>query len=82
MTRDLGHERGRRHAGLGVDLEQHHAAGLAAGVVVAQIGAADAAAAERAMRRERDLERRRIGAANGSAPASIWTEPPGAYFAA
>ena len=48
----LGHQRGRRHAGLGVDLEQIEPPARRR-VVVAEIGAGDAAAAERPVRLER-----------------------------
>ena len=53
VARDVGHQRGRRHARLGVDFQQDHPPGLAAGVVIAQIGAAHAAAAQRLMRAQR-----------------------------
>ncbi len=80
MTRDVGDQRGRGHAGLRIDLEQIEAAGLACDVVVAQIGAADAAAAERPMGAERDVERLVIG--SGWIGAGIrCSEPPSAYFA-
>ena len=56
----FGQQRGRRQAGLRVDLQQHEAAGFARGVVVAEVAARGAAAAERAMRRERDVQRARV----------------------
>src|SRR5690554_5796748 len=50
MLAKLRHERGRRHAGLGVDLEEDQ---LACGLVPAEVRARDPAAAERAMRGKR-----------------------------
>ena len=62
----LGHQRDRRHAGLGVDLEQVEAVRIVR--VEAEVGAGHAAAAERPMRAQRmvegalvDLRRQRRG---------------------
>ena len=51
-------------------------------VVVAQIGAADAAAAERAMRAQRDVERRLIGSRRDRRRHQMGRSRPAAYFAA
>src|SRR3569623_1465475 len=53
MGGEFGHQRGLGHARLGVDLEAGEALDAGPAVVVAEIGAADAAAAERPMRLER-----------------------------
>ena len=50
-------QRGRRQAGLGVDLQQDEAARLAGGVVVAEVRAGGAATAQRAMRGQSHVER-------------------------
>src|SRR3546814_20289334 len=53
----LGHQAGRGHAWLGIGLQVEEAPWLAVGVVVAEVGAADAAAAERTVRRQRRRHR-------------------------
>ena len=55
MGGKLRHERGRGHARLGVDLEQHQFVFAARRVVVTNIGPRHAAAAERLMRHKREL---------------------------
>ena len=75
------HQRGAGHAGLGVDLQQHQAAGLARGVVVAEIGARDAAAAERAVRRDARPPSPRAAASGWIGAGRVWRLPPSAYFA-
>ena len=57
MARLLRHERQRRHAGLGIDFEEVQPAGLPLGVVVTEIGARHAAAAQHAMRRKGGIHR-------------------------
>ena len=56
-------------------------AGAAGRVVVAEVGAADAAAAERPVRGERLALDFRGDRSGGIAAGRMWREPPGAYFA-
>ena len=54
MDGHFGHQRGRGHAGLGVDLQPDKLAILGEAVVVAEVGTADATAPDRLMRLERE----------------------------
>ena len=80
MGREFGHQRRLGHAGLGVDLEADEFLRPRT-VVIAEIRPAHAPAAERAMRRKRQILAPvgkylvKFGAGRR------WLDPPGAYFA-